>query len=511
MKNYTNINIIDIDSSYKYILEYEPTSSFVQNEKIGWSFSEKSQTIEILDEYINAVRNENEWHKVVYNELIVNKDYLPTNENNEIEYKSANIRLYFPKFSVDTYKNDVKYALSIYTWVHGKKISLGNYIIDRLNALACAPKKFLGDEYHEYVDFSIIDPWELSYSDSWKDFRSNVCGEPSDINALGSILYFTLYPVEFAEDSYIMMDEFQGGQNSINISLNDNDYFNLHIQPDLNNPINNGEEWYPGIHCSLKFNSAYESIRDYLSETYNIKGRIIGEYEMVVKDKDDCYMIIRSKRAIINNLNEYTFTKKDFEGTDSEIINILGTNIFNSWDNYKDGLSIICSLSILNSANEEILYLKSNELPLSQELFSYFVGDRPINYINLNEIEDMKLYNINVVNKTVNKIIQIDRPSDSKSNIIQPIFFKARDVSDIIVHPAVTEYISINLDAFKSKVNTFMIQIEGCSFPESGRTSSGIIFKIVGSKLPNKVKQGIYYVLNQDSELVTNGKYRYDL
>ena len=156
MKNYTNINIIDIDSSYKYILEYEPASSFVQNEKIGWSFAEKSQTIEIHNEYINAVRNENEWYKVVYNELIVNKDYLPTNENNEIEYKSANIRLYFPKFSVDTYKNGVKYALSIYTWVRGKKISLGNYIIDRLNALACAPEKFLGDEYHEYIDFSII-------------------------------------------------------------------------------------------------------------------------------------------------------------------------------------------------------------------------------------------------------------------------------------------------------------------------------------------------------------------
>lgn len=103
----------------------------------------------------------------------------------------------------------------------------------------------------------------------------------------------------------------------------------------------------------------------------------------------------------------------------------------------------------------------------------------------------------------------MDKPSDSKSNIISPVFFRSQEVSNIYIHPEVIENIAINLDNYKSLVSTFVLQVEGVSFNEVGRTSSGVIFKIVGKSLPNIVKEGIYFITDTEGNMVTNGKYKY--
>ena len=79
----------------------------------------------------------------------------------------------------------------------------------------------------------------------------------------------------------------------------------------------------------------------------------------------------------------------------------------------------------------------------------------------------MNVYNINAVNKIEQKIVQLNHHNDSKSNILQPVFFRAIETRDIIIHPAVTETISLNLDTYKSKVDTFKIRIEEIDFIES--------------------------------------------
>ena len=119
-------------------------------------------------------------------------------------------------------------------------------------------------------------------------------------------------------------------------------------------------------------------------------------------------------------------------------------------------------------------------------------------------------YNINAVNKIEKKIVQVDRPSDYKANILKPVYYKVKDLASLILHPSVTENICINLDTYKSTVDTFIIHIENVSFIERARTNSGVIFKIVGTNLPHSVESGVYYILNQDSELVTTGKFTYE-
>jgi hypothetical protein len=156
-------------------------------------------------------------------------------------------------------------------------------------------------------------------------------------------------------------------------------------------------------------------------------------------------------------------------------------------------------------------YILSNEVPITQEIFKYFVGWDLDSLKNRQKIDDMKITNYTLVNKIVNEIVQLERPDKSKSNIIQPVFFRSVDSEFITIHPSVTENICINLDSYKHLVDSFLLQIEGVKFAEIGRLKAGVVFKVFGNRLPKKISSGQYYILNQDSEVVTSGKYIYEV
>lgn len=115
-----------------------------------------------------------------------------------------------------------------------------------------------------------------------------------------------------------------------------------------------------------------------------------------------------------------------------------------------------------------------------------------------------------IINKNLVQVVEMTAQTDSKSNIIQPVFFRTRELANLILHPEVTENVCINLDAYKAQVTQFFIKVEGVVFPEVGRTESGVIFHVQGNMLPGKVAGGSYYILNQDTDLVTTGKYIYE-
>ena len=115
--------------------------------------------------------------------------------------------------------------------------------------------------------------------------------------------------------------------------------------------------------------------------------------------------------------------------------------------------------------------------------------------------------NINAVNKNIVETIKMDNISDYKSHIIQPVFVRVRESSNIIIHKGVNENICINLDQYKSKVSRFIIKIGDNSFKQTSSTAQGIIFKINGAMLKDIDSSGTYYILNEEYELVTTGKY----
>lgn len=488
---YTNINILSEDRRFRYVVEYQDDVEQVASKDLGYEVSDGRIDFSTSD----LKREGNDW--VDYTSKHLSHDYVPENY-----YNISSINFYYPEYSIETYEQDVNYALTINTWIHGKYIYLGTFILNRKDAIACnRVREFEGTRYYEFTNIRIIDPWYLTYGDEWRGFRRNVCGEEEfddcEINGTGSILNISLHPIEEVGSRYIKLRDYIGGQNAINLSDNITGYISYHI----------GREEYYGyeerIHGSLSFNKSYEQnyegLKLYLKETYNIDNFIL-RYEFVVKDKENIYKTCQFIKEDIH----CTITRDDLR--------------FDSWDDFIEGMSIAASVDIIIDSEdsddyEEVyptLSIISNELPLTQDLFKFYIGELPFNHVTLSLI-DMNTYNINTVNKIEKKIIQVDRPSDYKSNILKPVYYKVKDVASIVLHPAVTENICLNLDAYKSSVEAFIIQVEGVNFTERARTNAGVIFKIVGTSLPNINTSGVYYILNQDSELITTGKYNYEV
>lgn len=492
---YTNINILNGTDQFKYVVEYIGNSNIYE---LTPRYLNINEDIIFLNNDKNYLNNNNHWGVIDIDTDGISESFIPK------PHKEGIIRLYFPDFSIDNYSNGHKYALTINTWICGHKIVLGTYIITRHESLACDKiKRLFNENYYEYIDFPILDPLDLIYSDDWSDWRKQICGEaidPSMINSVGSILHCTLYPVINSGDEYIKLDEYDGGQNYINLTQDVNDFLNLDISTNINKPLNNDR---PTILLNLNFNKYYNgSLAEYLDETYGLKNCRI-EYELVIGNDEDIYFVGNSGE--IELTNNYHFTKDE-----------ISKDNFQNGIGWTPGIHVVGSANIINDDGESILYILSNKMPFAEDILKYFINtdfiseSNIINCINLDEL-DMNVININAVNKIENKIIKIDRPVDNKPNIYQTAFYRTTDVSDIVIRPEVNENICINLDLYKHLVNSFILQIEGVKFLEIGRIKSGVVFKIIGQHLPKVAHSGRYYILNQDYEYITSGKYNYEV
>lgn len=485
---YTNINIKDETRIFKYVVGYDENKSLNRGD-FEVLIDNGNKEVLLFDENANLVRKGNYWEdENVYHENI--------SSGNVIESSTTQLHLYFPSYSVETYNPDkeIQYALTISTWLYGYKIILGSYLISRLDVLACPSKKIFGDEYVEYIPINIINVHDFFYGDDWSEFRNQLKDQTDSTEAPCSMLSVDLFPINKFEDHFIVLDSYTGSQNAIQFTWGDKEEYlkfrikliNNHIEGQLIGPSN--LDSYLNDNCGFGSNGEYDI-----------------EYMCVLKNDTDIFSSCNMELVD----DKYITT----EGFVRDIGDDIETECWKWWNEYfygKDKIDkplIIRAIATIKRDNKPLMYLVSNDIPVTQELFSKLIYNE--NVINLEDI-NMNIYNIQTVNKNVQNIISRDIVgNDSKSNIIQPVFFKARDVDNLIIHPAVTENICINLDSFKSKVNRFIIQIEDCCFNEIGRTSAGVIFKIVGKSLPRSSSQGLYYILDENSELITNGNYKY--
>ena len=269
----------------------------------------------------------------------------------------------------------------------------------------------------------------------------------------------------------------------------------------------------PMIVCEARYNPAYtsEEFVLYLQETYDLIDPAVTYELIVTKDR----MLAVSP----TNAEFEVLTKKSVLTTDPHYS--ISAFMFDSWDDYVPGFLVSGVINIYDRSlyepetelddMDELFSIRSNPLPITQNEFRFLTKNNNNHRIyDLSQL-DMDTFNLTIPNVTKKEVITYDNVSDSKANIIQPIFFKSFDLEFITLHPAVTENISINLDIYKSKVEVFQIQIEGVPFTEIGRVSSGVVFKIAGNRLPKAQTDGNYYILDQDGVLVTTGKYTYEM
>lgn len=483
MKNI--INIKGNDQIFPYLIEYIKDAFNVDVHHIGYAYS--NNDICLFDTSIKHFRNRNEWYSA--NALEMNNATIPSH------VKMSTININIPSHPVTTYVKNIKYCLTANTWINGVKINLGSLIFNPNDtcAIPTGVKKNGQYEYHEYISFSIIDPFDLTYSDNWSNFRNQICREPLGINNTGSVLQVSLFIVDEYENKYLMTEGYTGGTSSFNISK-DNDFLTLGISIDESNMK---------LNFNIDVNDNYDSLTDYLNETYGIDADNNSiKYEVVLKSNDEIIVgpSIDFNGEAYNGYIKQSYNLLDLLNADNP--DCLGIKMFfDNWDNYEYGWNIVASLNV-NTSDEEFTII-SNALPITQDVFSILVngGSEKIN------INDMTINTYNVVNKIENTIVQLERPNESKSNIIQPVFFRTKDSEVLTLHPIVTENICINLDEYKSKVDKFILQIDGVLFNQIGANSYGILFKIPANYISSKTTSGTYYILNESSELVTTGKF----
>lgn len=510
MKN--TINITGEEKSFIYLIDYSTNNEYKESDNIGWHNCDLNKdTVHLFNNSIDHFRHGNNWYSTTT--MSLNSEYIPDN------IKYSKLKIYIPNYNVSIYKRGIKYALTVNTWINGVKIDLGSFVFKPTETIAC-PEGLIKrgiNEYCEYIEFDIIDPFEVAYADDWIDFRHNVCNEPLQQNSTESMLYVSLYIIDEYEERYMINSEYNGGITCFNIA---DSYDELAL--DLS------QEYDPlGLTLTLDYNYVYDWFLSYLYETYNINAahRDI-EFELVIKNKDS---IIIGPR-IGYNMDEYNSRGIQFISYNTIMKDSNMSLFFSDWNNYEDGWNFVVSL-IVNDPGKitedktiehnvdglnyiqyvtrrtdddvELFNTVSNEIPITQEIFSRYISGSD----KIIDIKDMQINTYNVVNKIENKIFQIERPNESKSNLIQPVFFKVKDTETLTLHPEVTENICINLDDYKSKVNRFILQIDNCKYDQIGANKYGILFKIVGKTLSEELVSGTYYILNENYELVTTGKY----
>lgn len=478
--SYTNLNIKTTGKTFKYIVEYyddpdikacKPT--YFSN-KFGYFFYD--------DDEINVLHEKNYWNEIDKNKTY--EDYsIPSSFNR------SSFKLYFPRYSIETYENGVMYVLTINTWINGVCIFLDSCLIDRKNAVASeiGPRKFLNDEYYEYIKVDTIDPFYLIYGDEWKIFRQRFCkeliyGENIQKNNSASNINITLTPVKKIGDTWVKLDGYDSSQSSILLSPKKDNMMNTFIQFD-------NESGTPKFNCEVRFNHVYENNFDeYLKETYQIditKGYKI-KYNFTIRDQEDLFKFAIREFDTAQRTTEFNFDEFKFD----------------SWQDYFDGMFAQVYVVISKDEND-ILVMNSNKIFIDQEIFKYLL-EQPIRKIDLNS-KDMELKKYDVVNIIKNEVISVERPADYKANIVKPVFVKVQEADSISLHRSVIENIVINLDKYKNKVDAFILKVGDANYYEIGRINTGVVFKIVGTSLPEN--DGLYYVLNSDGELVTTGKY----
>ena len=474
MRNFCNLNIKSADKKFNYYLEIADNEYEVEFDNI--SYSNKNNIVEFVNPLYHNVSYNMNYYTTSNN--LYNQEYIP-------EFiDTVTAKLYIPVYNISIYEKQVDYVIVFRTYICEKEIILGSYLVDynQISELNKS-KSMIGNEYYESFSFEIINPHTIHYSDEWDSFRKEICGEYNMTNNGGANLNITLIPVsQGLANTYYNLVEYSLCQNTINISNSESDY--LRVDLSMNNIVDDdkGIEFMGKIVYNNNYEQTFDGLNEYLKETYNIELNSLN-YELVIKD----------------NNNIYKYSSK--ESTDTHIVFDKHDIEFDNWNEYQEGCIVVLCINV----NDGDINVFSNEISITKEIFKFLIHTK-IDKINL-DLVDMNIYNINAVNKIEKTVVKMERPSSYKNNIIKPVFFKVNELNDLKIHKNVIENISINLDSYKNKVEMFYLSIDNVLFGEIGRNSTGVIFRVNSNKLKDDVISGNYYILNQDSELITSGNY----
>ena len=407
----------------------------------------------------------------------------------------SDLAIYFPDYSVETYYNTHYYLLEAKTFINGTPLILYRGLIDRNDALGNKPMTHFENTYYESIKVSFADPYHIMYDDDWEYFRTNVTNyreSSNDYNDEGSLLYVSLTPLVKEGDYFTMSSEMSGSSNVIPMEryLDNALYYDVH------------EEMGRFI-SKIHFNDQYSALEDYLASTY-----WQDSYDQSHKTQQFSYYIMNEDGDYIELGSTDIYDWGNFKDIPDKVLLPNGTG----WTDYREGFFFIGEMNFIDTIIDDIvLTVYSNKLPITKEIWAKCIDANKGNKLADNILEQINSddMSINIVNQIKNEVVSIMRPESDDAKVVTPVFIRVQNASNINIHPNINEYITLNLDQYKSSVKTFIIRIGEHEFNENSRSAYGVTFKIIGSQLSEIDADGTYYILDQDRVLVTTGNYKY--
>lgn len=416
-----NINIKGNNQVFPYLIEYAKSNISYSNKNVFWH--NDGGIIKLLDNDIQYHRNKNDWYLISEAGFTENNSYIPK------EVHTSKIKVYIPNHSVSTYKRGIKYALTMYTWINGVKIDLGSFLFSPNDSMAISKGtvKNGNSEYFEMVEFDIIDPFYLLYSDEWDTFRKNVCHEPQRTNNNAPPLYVSLFVVNRYDGRYMMTEDWIGGSTCFTIS-NETDFLSLQLSVS-NDPL--------GFKITMPMNDQYNWLLDYLYETYGINtGHDNIRFVLGFKNSDS---------LIVGPIIPYS-AKESF-GKIEQVIewdyvddgSALKT-FFSDWNAYDEGWTAFASFAVIDTKYNDLngieeVSLISNEVPITQEVFAMFTnGGSEI----ISDYKSIQYPVHSVVNKTERFTTTIERPNLSKIEDDIAKLLKHNNIDKLYIHKTTT-------------------------------------------------------------------------
>jgi hypothetical protein len=155
----------------------------------------------------------------------------------------------------------------------------------------------------------------------------------------------------------------------------------------------------------------------------------------------------------------------------------------------------LLAANLKNIAMDYVKLAESNTLSNQNliDLFKTKLDKWADNVINLANGNNVVAQSYNAQNSNITKIIY------------KPIFYKVQDLQMIRLRQQISQNIGINLGSYFTKVDLFMINIDGMTVKESSRNDVFVIFNIDASKIENPT--GIYNIFNENFEFISSGSY----
>ena len=236
---------------------------------------------------------------------------------------------------------------------------------------------------------------------------------------------------------------------------------------------------------------------------------------------------IRSTGFLIQIANDINFTEVVLESVintdnadnDNFIYDFSFSlnDMINNWSQLNDIL-IMRAKFIDKRLNNVIT---GNNVVITKEWFKYFINDTndgQIIYTNQNNLITSNFMDVNKGFNLINNINCVIQDKESKTTqsiisetntntkiVYKPIFYKVQDLQNIRLHQGVTQNIGINLGTFLTKVETFILNINGKNYKESARNDVFVIFSINSNNIEEN--SGYYNILDQNFEYISSGIY----